>query len=227
MLNKPKTWSNWARETVTPVKHLFANLSIKVRTSQFREFEKILKPNPKLNVLDVGVTSDETLKDANLFEKLYIWTEKLTAVTIEDSGRIKTRYPKIKVIKTKRGEKLPFKSKKFDIAVSWATLEHVGNRKHQQDFINDMLRVGKKIFVTTPFRGAPYEPHTGFWFLHWLPLKWFRMICSLSGNKFWGSEDNLNPLLVSDLEKMHFSRRVKFRIFKMFYFIPSHIIIST
>jgi hypothetical protein len=83
------------------------------------------------------------------------------------------------------------------------------------------------VFITTPDRGAWYDPHTGFLFLHWLPLNWFRKICGLLNRGFWGIENNLNPLWISDLEKMRFRRKVKFKIFRMFNLIPSHIIITT
>lgn len=223
MLNN--TWLNWEKKTVTPTVNFFANLSIYVRTSQFNEFVKMFKPNSKTTVLDVGVTSDETLKDSNLFEKLYKWPKTLTITTIEDSKKIKARYPKTRVIKVAARRRLPFKSKKFDVVVSWATLEHVGSRDMQQDFINELLRVGRKIFITTPDRAALYEPHTGFFFLHWLPLAWFRKISKIAGRKFWSEEENLNPLYVSDLEKMHFNRKIKFKVFRLFNFLPSHIII--
>lgn len=226
MSSKSNSWFNWAKNTVTPVKRYFTKLSVKVRTSQFHEFEKITKPLPETSVLDVGVTSDETLKDANLFERLYKWPGKITAVTIEDVDKIRKRYPGLRVIKIKPGQKLPFKSKRYDVAVSWATLEHVGNRESQQRFINEMLRVARKVFITTPDRAAPYEPHTGFWLLHWLPLNLFRGLCGVTNNEFWGREENLNPLWVSDLQKMKLNRNVKIIIYRMFGLFRSHIIIT-
>jgi hypothetical protein len=226
-MQRKNPWSQWAETTATPTKQFFANLSVKMRTSQFREFEKIIKPTSKDRILDVGVTSDESLKDANLFEKLYKWPKNLTAATIEDKDKIKQHFPKVKVVKIIPGKKLPFKSKSFDVVVSWATLEHVGSRKEQKDFIKEMLRVGNRIFITTPDRFAPYEPHTGFWFLHWLPLNCFRKICNLTNNKFWGDKKNLNPLTKSDLRKMHLGRKVEIKSFKMLRLIPAHIAIST
>ena len=97
--------------------------------------------------------------------------------------------------------------------------------KSQESFINELLRVGKKVFITTPYRNAFYEPHSGFFFLHWLPLTLFRRICDKTGRKFWSDENNLNPLNISDLEKMKFKRRVNFRIYKTLKLFPSHIII--
>lgn len=223
---KENKWINWERKTARPITRLFANLSIFVRTSQFKEFEEKIKPSSATSVLDVGVTSDETLKDSNIFEKLYKYPQKLTAATIEDPEKFECLYPKIKVIKIDPGKKLPFKPKSFDVVVSWATLEHVGSFGKQQDFINELLRVGKKVFITTPSRGALYEPHTGFFFLHWLPLSWFRKISKMLNRNYWSTEDTLNPLWVSDLEKMNLDRKVDFKIYRIFHLLPAHIIIT-
>ena len=109
--------------------------------------------------------------------------------------------------------------------VSWATLEHVGSYKQQEDFINELLRVGKEVFITTPYRGTFYEPHSGFFFLHWLPLNLFRKICSFTGKQFWADEGNLNPLYVRDILKMKLDSKINIKVYKMFKIIPSHLII--
>jgi hypothetical protein len=224
-MRKNKIWERKAKETITNTKRFLANLSIKVRTDQYRFFLKNLKPDSKSTVLDVGVTSDETLKDSNLFERLFKWPENLTAATIEDTKKFKKLYPHIAVKKIYPGRKLQYADQEFDISVSWATLEHVGGYKEQEKFLNELLRVGKKLFVTTPYRGAIYEPHSGFFFLHWLPLSLFRKICSITGRDFWSTSDNLNPLYARDFKEMELSKNVNIKIYKMFYIIPSHLII--
>jgi hypothetical protein len=227
MRKKINPWLKNAVLTITPTKHLLSSLSINVRTEQFELFRKITKPNIHSHVLDVGVISDETLKDSNIFEKLYQHPQKLTAATIEDRRQIEKLYPKLKkVVKVVPHAKLPFRDNEFDIVVSWATLEHTGNYNDQEFFLNELLRVGKIVFVTTPNRSAIYEPHSGLFFLHWLPLNIFRSICKLLGKDFWAVSDNLNPLWPSDIKKMKLNRKLKVRIYKTFKFLPSHIIIT-
>lgn len=221
-------WDLRANNTITSTKLLLANLSIKVRSDQYKIFEKEIKPVSSSKVLDVGVTSDETIKDSNLFEKLYPHQNHLVAATIEDSKQIRKLYPKLnKVVLIKPHKILPFKKSEFDSVVSWATLEHVGDYKDQEFFLNELLRVGKKIFVTTPYRGALYEPHSGLPILHWLPLGVFRFICKKTGRKFWSSAENLNPLWTSDIKEMKLIRKIKIKIFKTFGILPTHIIITT
>lgn len=225
--NKSKrknVWVGEALETVTSTKHLLSNLSVKVRTDQFEYFRTVTRPNSKTKILDVGVTSDETLKDSNIFERLYPYPEKLTAATVEDPNKFRKLYPKIKTVKVFPGKKLPFKDKSFDVVTAWATIEHVGGYKDQEMFINELSRVGKKIFLTTPYRGCIYEPHTGLFFLHWLPIRFFRKLLKLLGKNFWSSQQHLNPLYISDISEMKI-KKIKKNIYKMFGLLPSHIII--
>lgn len=221
-----KTWTQTASSTLTETKHLLANLSIKVRTEQFKTFLRLINPSKTSNILDVGPTSDETLKDSNMFEKLYPYQKKLTLATIEDPKKLKKLYPLTSIKKVSPGKRLPFKNNQFDIVVSWATIEHVGGYKNQKFFLSELSRVGKKVFLTTPYRACPYEPHSGIWFLHWLPLKTFRKFCKLTGKNFWSKESSLNPLLVKDIERMLPQKKVKTIIYKMFGILPSHLIIT-
>jgi len=222
-----KHWTQTAKSTITQTKHLLSNLSIKVRTDQFNLFNKILKPIASDKILDVGVSSSELLKDSNMFEKLYPYPKNLTLATIENPKDLKKLYPKTRVKKIIPQKPLPFKNNQFDIVVSWATLEHVGGHKDQFFFLQELNRVGKKVFLTTPYRACPYEPHSGIWFLHWLPLKMFRKFCKLTDKNFWVDEKNLNPLYIRDIKKMSLGNDTKIKIYKIFGIIPSHLLIYT
>lgn len=218
-------WISSVRNTVTVTKKLLTNLSIKVRTSQYRLFIKLLKPKSANKILDVGVTSDETLKDSNLFERLYPYPQNLTAATIETPSRIKKLYPKISAVKIFPGKKLPFNNKQFDVVTSWATLEHVGGKEDQRFFIKELLRVGKKIFLTTPYKYCFYEPHSEVFFLHWLPDKLFRRILRSLGKTFWAKETNLKPLGIRDIKAIIPDNNVKIKLYCSFPLLPTHLII--
>lgn len=221
-----KFWTTEVIRTASRGKTILSQLSIMVRSDMYAIFEALVKPTRRTTVLDVGVASLEYYPDSNLFERLYPYQSQLTAATIEDSKILRQRYPKIKVVKIKPGHNLPFKNKQFSCAVSWATLEHVGSYKQQEIFLNELLRVAKKIFVTTPYRACIFEPHSGIFLLHWLPMPIFRVICRFIGKPDWANEDILNPLFAADIRRMELCRPVTISVYRMFKFLPSHLIVT-
>ena len=64
---------------------------------------------------------------------------------------------------------LPFADRSFDIVFSNAVIEHVGDIERQRLFVAEALRVGRRVFLTTPNRWFPIEVHTRLPFVHWLP----------------------------------------------------------
>lgn len=225
MPHQSNPWLHKAKKTITGKKHLLANLSVIVRTSQYKLFEEICKPDKAALLLDVGVSSDETLKDSNMFEKLYPYRKNITAVTIEDGKKLNKLYPDLKVVEVEPHSKLPFKNNSFDIVTSWATLEHLGGPKDQKEFLKELDRIGKQVFITTPYKYCFYEPHSEVFFLHWLPDKWFRKILNFLGKSFWVDQKNLNPLSIKDAQKILPNHRFKIKLFCMFSLVPSHLII--
>lgn len=225
MKNSKNPWLTSVKKTTTGTKKFLSHLSVKVRTSQYKIFNNLIKPNEDDLVLDVGVSSMEIYDDSNMLEKLYPYPQNLTAATIEDCKVLKKLYPKINAVQTKPGEKLPFKKNQFDIVTSWATLEHVGDEEDQRFFLSELSRVGKRIFLTTPYKYCFYEPHSGVFFLHWLPDKWFRAILRFRGKDFWANEKNLRPLSLKSLQKIFPNQNFRVIIYRTFGLIPSHLVI--
>ena len=50
-----------------------------------------------------------------------------------------------------------------------AVIEHVGGRDRQRKFVTEAIRVGRRVFITTPNRLFPVEVHTRLPLVHWLP----------------------------------------------------------
>ena len=68
------------------------------------------------------------------------------------------------------GRNLPFADGEFDLCFSNAVIEHVaGGREGQRQFVDELCRVAGRVFVTTPNRWFPIDPHTLLPFVHWLP----------------------------------------------------------
>jgi hypothetical protein len=73
-------------------------------------------------------------------------------------------------------------------------IEHVGNRAAQRRFLEEILRVGRCAFVTTPNRWYPVDLHTVIPLVHWLPAAIHRPIYRFLGFEFFSKEENLNLL---------------------------------
>lgn len=67
------------------------------------------------------------------------------------------------------GRMLPFKDNAFDIVFSNSVIEHVGTRKDQQKFADEVRRVGRCHWIQTPNRRFPIELHLMLPFIHYLP----------------------------------------------------------
>ncbi len=220
-------WSTSLDNPVNRTKKWLARLSVVVRERQYQMMLREVGLKQTDKVLDMGISPNEELSDTNFFEKRFPFPENLTAASVEDCRKLQKKYPLVKILTVKENARLPFEDKQFDLAVSWATLEHTGGYDKQEYFLNELLRVGKNVFVTTPYRGCPYEPHTGTFFLHYLPLNMFRKYLLSKGKAFMADESNLNPLWIEDIRRFRLCKGVKVKIYRMFGIFPSHILIYT
>ncbi len=66
---------------------------------------------------------------------------------------------------------LPFADDAFDMVVSNAVIEHVGDADRQRLFVAEHLRTARNVVITTPNRWFPVESHTQVLLLHWW-AKW-------------------------------------------------------
>lgn len=176
---------------------LSEKISYSMRKKMFQFITQIMQPAPQISVLDVGVGAEDRI-DGNFFEKMYPYANKIVAVGVEDASYLEHQFPGLKFHRLD-GTSLPFPDKHFDWVVSFATLEHVGNRDRQRQFIHELCRVGKSFCITTPNRWYPLEFHTILPFVHWLPPRWFRRICRMLGKEFFSKEENLNLLGQKDV----------------------------
>jgi Methyltransferase domain len=74
------------------------------------------------------------------------------------------------------GKSVPYADRDFDICFSNSTIEHVSTLDEQKRFAAEVRRVGRGVWVQTPARGFPFEPHWLSLFVHWLPKSWQRRL---------------------------------------------------
>ena len=189
-------------------------ISLRSRRRKLALFLELMQPTPSTTVLDVGV-DEMSLGDAggqsgctthNFLEERYPWPVRLTALGLHDGARFRERYPQIAYV---QGDAcaLPFGDGAFDVVHSNAVIEHVGPRARQEAFVREALRVGRRVFVTTPNRWFPIEVHTRLPLVHWLPETLAGRAYDLAG-KSWARDNSL--LGPADLRSL-FPERVEIR----------------
>lgn len=179
-------------------------------------YEKFLKETgiqPEETVLDVGVTGEHTYSHSNPLVQWYPYKDRITASGVDDASFLEDMFPGVRFVRAD-GRRLPFRDQEFDYVHSNATVEHVGSREKQANFLLEAWRVARKgIFITTPNRWFPIELHTQLLLVHWLPPRTFRWICRMMSIGFFASEDNLNLMSAADLKDL--SRRIGIENFRI------------
>jgi len=158
------------------------------------------------SVLDVGVSNNEHNDSVNLFLKNFrLDSDRYTGLAIESMKDIKNKYPGKKLVEYPGG-KFPFAENEFDWIFSNAVIEHVGTREDQLFFLNEMLRVGKNVFFTTPNKWFPIESHTNVLFRHWFNDKFYKWC---KKNRPYWSIKNLRLFSINNLHMIMESSQTK------------------
>lgn len=204
------------------IKH---KLMKKSRERKYRQLIEIFKFDDNTKILDIGVNDTEYSPVDNYFEKRYPKSKNITVLAVKKLIEFPERYPDISTVEYPGGC-FPFPDKSFDIVMSNAVIEHVGGFNKQVEFINEMIRVGHKIYFTTPAKEFPLEIHTNYPCIHYLPKIIFNKIITFLG-KGWASGDYMNLLYRKNLEQLLESSDVNtYRIIThRLLFFPLHYIV--
>lgn len=149
---------------------LFTRFSRISRRRKMALFYELMRPDEHSKILDVGAQialSDQA--DPQLIDS-YRWRGNISAVNILErhTREIKDRFPEVDA-RTADARRLPWPDKYFDIVYSNAVIEHVGNLEDQRTMASEVMRVGRRWFVTTPNRWYPFEFHLRLPLVTWLP----------------------------------------------------------
>jgi SAM-dependent methyltransferase len=162
------------------------------RGRKYNYFLQKINPLAKDKILDIGFTDNDYSEEANYLEKHYPYRENITALGIDNSGNFNLMFPEVTTV-IYDGNRFPFADHSFEIGWSNAVVEHVGNREKQVLFVKEMLRTCRIVFFTTPDRFFPFDLHTQFPAVHWLPKKYSDRIFRFFG-KGWAAGDYMNLL---------------------------------
>jgi SAM-dependent methyltransferase len=188
--------------------------TIESRRQKFKLFMFLMIPKFDDKILDIGVAS-HSLRGANFLELWYPFPGNITALSNEAPAKFKnynTHSPLVKLV-FGDGRNLGFRENQFDIVFSNAVVEHVGGQEEQKQFIHELVRVGKKAFVTTPNYHFPIDFHTLIPFVHLLPRRITYWIYKKLGREYWADMNHLN-LLTSKRFISLFPYGVKVKLYK-------------
>ena len=173
-----------------------------MRRRMYERFLELAAVRPEDEILDVGATSDRGYEWSNYLEAWYPHKARVTAVGLDDAGFLTREYPGLSFCRA-NGLSLPFRDGAFDVVHSSAVLEHVGSAANQSAFIAELMRVARRaVFMTTPNRWFPIEPHSGLPLVHWLPKRVFRSLLRALGHRELSLEANLNLLGPGELLRL-------------------------
>ncbi len=175
-------------EVATP-RSLSERLVIWARDRIYADFMRLCVPAAQDRVLDVGV-SDVVGDAANVLERRYPYRQRITAVGLGSGEDFTAAYPDVAYRQIEANRPLPFADDEIDIVTSNAVLEHVGSLENQRRFVADLMRVGRRGFLTVPHRFFPVEHHTGIPLLHWMDRS-FAVACRVFGKQDWSRPESL------------------------------------
>ena len=143
-------------------------MSRRSRTKKFDLLNNVFTPRPEDRVLDVGVSGEVFLQYS--IEDVYPFPERIIAGGCISSEIVAARrhYPQ-PLYALFDGCSLPFPDQSFDLVFSNAVIEHILGPGRQEKFAQEMMRVGKSWFITTPNFWYPFETHHHLPFFQFLP----------------------------------------------------------
>ena len=130
-----------------------------------------------MKVLDVGAEINPNGNRGLQLIDSYPWKHNLFAINLSSQHieTIKKYYPQVNALVADACV-LPWPDKYFDIVYSNAVIEHLGDFEKQKKMASEIMRVGKRWFVTTPNRWFPFEFHLRLPFVSWFPAAIYRKI---------------------------------------------------
>jgi SAM-dependent methyltransferase len=131
------------------------------------EFLDVIRPSPDDRIVDVGGTA--------LNWNLVGYAGPVVLANIVPREQVGAMPANIEYVHAD-GTNLPFGDREFSIAFSNSVIEHLHTFEKQQAFAAEIRRVAGRIFVQTPARSFPIEPHYLAPIVHYLPKSWQRRL---------------------------------------------------
>ena len=147
-----------------------------------------------------------------MLEQRYPHPANITMLGVHEGAFLERQFPGTTYVRYDPRSGFPFDAGQFDICYCNAVIEHVGLEEDRERFLREMLRVGRKLFLTTPNRWYPIDFHKMIPLLHWLPQNWYRAFIGMTGDAFYSRKENLNLLSLRSLDHLLRGAGVHFKV---------------
>jgi len=140
------------------------SLAAKLRRKRFDFFKSLVATVPRpLRILDVGGTQA-------FWEAMSFCKEEGIEIVLLNLQKIDVSYPNVSSVVGDARDLKQFGDQEFDVVFSNSVIEHVGALEDQIAMANEVRRVGKRLFIQTPNRYFPVEPHFLVPYFQLLPI---------------------------------------------------------
>lgn len=134
---------------------------------RFGRFVATITPQPSDHLLDIGGYPFNWFSRGNVISRVDVMNLELAPL----SGSLPDGAPEILAI-AGDARAMDFADGSYDIVFSNSVIEHVGTLEDQIAFAREARRVGRKLWIQTPARACPIEPHYLGLAIHWFPTTW-------------------------------------------------------
>jgi hypothetical protein len=142
-------------------KRLCDHVFIYFRRRRMNRFISLFCPTSQVRVLDIGGTPQTWTNESKTCKQFSI-----TLINLRSNRAVGDhRFALLEGDATA----LPFADDSFDLAFSNSVIEHVGTWEQQQTFAHEARRVARKLWIQTPARSFPLEPHLLAPYVQYLP----------------------------------------------------------
>jgi hypothetical protein len=193
----PIEWQGIDHMRSNPLFGIAGRTSLRVRRQAYEWLrEKAGGFNGKV-VLDHGATPDTTSADSNChIPWLLADGADVYATSAENIDHLAAVFPGLHVVAWPPNQHF---KREADVVISSSVIAHVGDRAAQLDFVAALMKLGKRVFLTTPNRRHWLEFHTKLPLLHWLANDRYHATLRRLGLGFWS---HLHLLTHDDVQQL-------------------------
>jgi hypothetical protein len=162
------------------------------RRRRMRRFYATFRPTPRTRLLDIGGQPHTWFFESRFCEPLPVTlvNQRFPNLAAHNNN---SRFTPIEADATD----LPFENQSFDIAYSNSVIEHLTTWERQQAFASEARRVASNLWIQTPARHFPIEPHVLAPFFQYLPK---RLQIRLARHfTLWGLLSKPSPVDIEEL----------------------------